>query len=98
MPMAGPRAKSKKLQNCFAIGFDKHAGLTNLSLWLTLHGIRAKGQAMCGFVGDQKDIAQLSSQQKKKLEEFLKNRKADVEERLNRIKTDLDKLQKYSKG
>jgi hypothetical protein len=52
---------------------------------------------MCGFVGNQQDIGQLSPQQKKKLVQFLKKRKADVEERLKRIKNDLDKLQRQSK-
>jgi hypothetical protein len=71
----------------------KYAGLTSLSLWLTLHVIRLKGQAMCGIVGDHLDIGQLSPEQKDQLEQFLKSRKAEVEARLKRINDDLDKLQ-----
>jgi hypothetical protein len=47
---------------------------------------------MCGFVGNKKDFAELTPQQKKKLVAFLKKRKADVEARLKLIKDDLSKL------
>ena len=48
---------------------------------------------MCGIVGDQEDVAQLTPKQKKKLVPFLKKRRADVEARLKLIKSDLAKLQ-----
>jgi hypothetical protein len=75
----------------------KYAGLTSLSVSVTLHVIIPKGQAMCGLVGKPKDVAQLSPQQKRKLVQFLKERKANVEGRLKLIKSDLAKLQRRSK-
>ena len=75
----------------------KYASFTSLSVSLAHRVITPKGQTMCGFVGDQQVVAQLSPQQKKKLVQFLKKRKADVEERLKRIKSDLAKLQRRSK-
>jgi hypothetical protein len=49
---------------------------------------------MCGFTGKLTDISRLESGHKEKLEEFLKERQADLEKRLKLVKEDLAKLKK----
>jgi hypothetical protein len=53
---------------------------------------RATEQTMCSFVTDCLDISKLTEEEKTCLEQFLRNRKAELQAKLNDLQAQFDKV------